>query len=113
MTPDLVIGLDSSTTACKAIAWDRRGRAIAEGRAAIALSNPKPGWFEQDPDDWWTSACKALKQLTRKVAPARIAAIAISNQRETFAQFDRQDRPLRPGTVWLDERAKRQVATLS
>jgi len=45
MTRDLVIGLDSSTTATKAIAWDRKGQAIGEGRAAVALSNPQAGWF--------------------------------------------------------------------
>ena len=47
---DLVIGIDSSTTSTKAIAWDREGAAVAEGRAEIALSNPRPGWFEQDPE---------------------------------------------------------------
>ena len=52
MRGDLVIGIDSSTTATKAIAWDRRGRAVAEGRAAIPLSNPRPGWFEQEVEDW-------------------------------------------------------------
>ena len=54
-SPDLVIGIDSSTSATKAIAWDRDGRAVAEGRAWIAMSNPQPGFFEQDPDDWWSS----------------------------------------------------------
>ena len=105
MLPDLVIGLDSSTTATKAIAWDRRGVAVAEGRAAVPLSNPQPGWFEQDVEDWWGAAAKALKQVTRKIPASRIAAVAISNQRESFAQFDAKDRPLRPGTLWLDERS--------
>ena len=90
MKADLVIGLDSSTTATKAIAFDRKGRAVAEGRAAVPLSNPKPGWFEQDVADWTGSAAQALQQVTRKVGAARIAAVAISNQRESFAQFDAQ-----------------------
>ena len=47
MTTDLVIGIDSSTSATKAIAWDGEGRAIAEGRAPIAMSNPAAGQFEQ------------------------------------------------------------------
>jgi sugar (pentulose or hexulose) kinase len=113
MRPDLVIGLDSSTTATKAIAWDARGRAVAEGRASVPLSNPKHNWFEQDVEDWRGAAAKALKQLARKVDAARIAAVAISNQRESFAQFDAKDRPLRPGTLWLDERARAQIKTLS
>jgi xylulokinase len=113
MTPDLVVGIDSSTTATKAIAFDRRGRAVAEGRAAIPLSNPKPGWFEQDAGDWTKAMAASLRQLTRKIPAQRIAALAISNQRESFAQFDSRGRPLRPGTLWLDERAHREVKELS
>lgn len=113
MTGDLVIGLDSSTTATKAIAWDREGRAVAEGRAPIALSIPQPGWFEQEPGDWWGAAAKALKSVTRKVGARRIAAVAISNQRESFGQFTEQGEALRPGTLWLDERARPQMKSLS
>jgi sugar (pentulose or hexulose) kinase len=113
MTGDLVIGIDSSTTATKAIAWNRRGIAVAEGRAAVPMSTPRPGWFEQDVADWTGALAKALKQVTRKVDARRIAALAISNQRESFAQFDSRNRALRPGTLWLDERAHREVKDLS
>lgn len=109
MRGDLVIGLDSSTTATKAIAFDRRGRVVAEGRAPVPLSNPRPGWFEQEVSGWTGAAARALRQLTRKIDSSRIAALAISNQRESFAQFDSNDRPLRPGTLWLDERAQAEV----
>jgi xylulokinase len=50
-----VIGVDSSTTATKAIVWDHEGRAVAEGRAEFALALPRPGWHEQDAEDWWRS----------------------------------------------------------
>jgi sugar (pentulose or hexulose) kinase len=109
MRGDLVIGIDSSTTATKAIAFDRSGRIVAEGRAAVPLSNPKPGWFEQDVDDWTGATAKSLKQLTKKIDAGRIAAIAISNQRESFAQFDAKGKALRPGTLWLDERAHQEA----
>ena len=112
-SPDLVIGIDSSTTATKAIAWDRRGRCVAEGRASVPLSAPKPGWAEQDVSDWTSALAKALRQVTRKVAASRIAAIAISNQRESFAQFGAKGRPLRPGTLWLDERAHAEAKALA
>src|SRR5262245_5465122 len=108
MMADLVIGIDSSTTATKAIAWDSEGRAVAEGRAPIAMSNPLPGHFEQDPADWWNSTVHALKQLTAQVDAARVAAIGISNQRETFGVFTRDGTALRRGMVWLDERARPQ-----
>ena len=109
MRGDLVIGIDSSTTATKAIAFDGQGRIVAEGRAAVPLSNPQPGWFEQEAADWTGALAEALSQLTAKVDPSRIAGLAISNQRESFAQFDAEGRPLRPGTLWLDERAQTEV----
>ena len=112
MRGDLVIGLDSSTTATKAIAFDRRGRIVAEGRAPVPLSTPHPGWFEQEVSDWTGAAATALKQLTRKIDAGRVAGLAISNQRESFAQFDNKDRALRPGTLWLDERAQTEVSDL-
>ena len=108
MIRDIVVGIDSSTSATKAIAWDRQGTPLAEGRAAIPLANPRPGYFEQDPSDWWASTRAALRQLTQQVAPARIAAVAISNQRETFGLFDEAGEALRPGMIWLDDRATAQ-----
>lgn len=109
MRGDLVIGIDSSTTATKAIAFDARGRIVAEGRAPIPLSNPHPGWFEQEVSDWTGALTRALKQLTKKLDAKRVAGLAISNQRESFAQFDSKGKALRPGTLWLDERAQKEV----
>ncbi|MGN6470715.1 MAG: xylulokinase [Rhizobiaceae bacterium] len=108
MIPDLVIGIDSSTSATKAIAWDREGRIAASGRADIPMSNPEPGHFEQEPADWWNSTVQALRQVTGTIDPARIAALAISNQRETFGLFREDGTALCPGTIWLDERARPQ-----
>jgi xylulokinase len=113
MAQEIVIGIDSSTTATKAIAWDRNGHAIGEGRAAIALSTPQPGWFEQDAADWWNSTVSALRQLAGQIEVSKVAAVAISNQRETFTQFDAEGVALRPGTLWLDSRATAEVIELS
>jgi sugar (pentulose or hexulose) kinase len=104
MKPDLVIGIDCSTTATKAVAWDRGGKAVAEGRATHPMSTPHPGYFEQNAEDWWTSTSTALRQLTAAIDPQRIAGLAVSNQRETFAPLDEAGRALRPGMTWMDER---------
>lgn len=109
MAKDLVIGIDSSTSATKAIAWDRSGRAVAEGRMPIALANPQPGHFEQNPDEWWDSTATALRGVTSKVDPVRIAAVAVSNQRETMGAFTEEGVAARPAMTWLDERARPQV----
>lgn len=113
MADPLVIGLDSSTQSTKAIAWDASGRAVAEGRADIPLSNPALDWYEQEPEDWWTAALKAIADCTRQIDAERVQGIAISNQRETLGFIGHDGRAVRPAIVWLDERARDEVATFS
>lgn len=110
---DLVVGIDSSTTATKAIAWTEDGRPVAEGRADIQLSSPKPNYYEQDPEEWWSSTRTALSQLTAAIDPSRIRAVAVSNQRETLGVFRRDGTAVRPAMVWLDDRARPIVDELA
>lgn len=112
MAGDLVVGLDSSTQSTKAIAWSREGEAVAEGRAPIESRTPRPGWVEQDMENWWDSACTALTGLTQQVDPARLASLAISNQRETVAFVGADGTAARPAMVWLDERAVEELPLL-
>jgi len=108
----LVIGIDSSTTACKAIAWDRQGRAVAEGRASYALLQPETSWHEQNAEDWWMGACRALRECISQVDARQIEAICITHQRESFVPVNRDGRPLRNAILWSDERSRTQVAAL-
>ena len=112
-TERLVIGLDSSTQSAKAIAWDRTGHMVAEGRAPIPLSNPGLGRFEQDPEDWWTACRAALQACTKQIDAGAVDALAISNQRETVAFLDAEGRALHPALTWLDERTRAEVAEVS
>lgn len=105
MTDEFVIGVDSSTQTAKAVAWSREGRALGEGRAAVPMSHPAEGRCEQDPEDWWRSFCAAVKQLGEKVNLSKAAAAAISNQRETVGFISEDGAAVRPGIVWIDERA--------
>jgi xylulokinase len=107
-----VIGVDSSTTATKAVVWDRGGRAVAEGRAEFSLALPRPGWHEQDAEDWWRSTALAVRRAVEPVGPASVEAIAVTHQRETFACLDEHGRPVRPAIVWMDVRATREVERL-
>ncbi len=110
---DIVIGIDSSTTATKAIAWKPDGTMVGEGRSAIPLLSPANNWYEQNPQDWWLSACEALQQLLRQVDSTRVAAISISNQRETVVPLDQDGKPVRPAIVWLDQRCEEEVGWLA
>ena len=112
MTADLVVGVDCSTTASKAVAWDRIGRPIAEGRASLDILAPHPGWGEQDANRWWSATVAAIHTVLAQVDPARIAALCVTHQRETFVPVDASGQPLRPAILWLDERSRPQLAEL-
>jgi xylulokinase len=102
---DLVLGLDCSTTASKAIAWDAEGNAVAEGRRPLPILTPRAGWHEQSAETWWDATCQALRQATQAVDARRLAALCITPQRETFVPVGEDGSPLRPGILWMDERA--------
>lgn len=110
---DVVIGVDASTTAVKAIAFDRSGRELFQSRHGYPLSNPLPGHFEQDAEHWWTALVCALKDVASRIGEGRITALCIAHQRETFTLIDAAGKPLVPAILWLDERARPQVARLS
>jgi xylulokinase len=112
MTSNLVISIDSSTTACKAIAWDRTGRVVAQGRASYPMLEPDPTWHEQDAEQWWAGTCAAIKEVVSQVDAARVAALGITHQRESFVPVDSQGCPMRNAILWLDERSRAQVAFL-
>jgi sugar (pentulose or hexulose) kinase len=112
MQKDLVVGIDSSTTACKAIAWDRNGKLVAESRASFELFSPHPNWYEQHAEDWWDALCQTLRSLSAQVGAGRIAAVCIAHQRETFVPVDEHGQPIRNAIIWVDDRSRAQVDEL-
>ena len=106
---DLVIGVDCSTTAAKAVVWGPDGHALSMARAEFELVHPWPAYAEQNAEDWWTATSAAVRRAVQSVPNDRIAALCITHQRETFACLDKAGRPLRPAMVWADTRATAEV----
>ena len=106
---DLVIGIDSSTTASKAVVWNAEGVAVAQARATYETSHPQPSWGEQNAEDWWVATRRALARAVQSVDSSRIAAICVTHQRETFVCLDQNAQPLRPAMLWMDGRAVKEV----
>lgn len=107
----LYIGIDSSTTACKVIAWDAAGAARSEGRAPIPLRASGDA-YEQDARDWWKAIERATVQALAPLSSAErasIRALAIANQRETFVVTDNAGAPRHRALVWMDHRCGREV----
>ena len=108
----LVIGVDVSTNAAKALVVAAGGRIVAEGRAEFATNNPCPGGFEQNAEDWFSALMQACNEALATLTPverAAVRAIGITHQRETFVFCDERGAALAPAIVWMDERAKRVV----
>jgi len=109
MTRDLVIGVDASTTGAKAVIWNAEGIALSQAKSTYPLSTPKPGWGEQNAEDWWVATASSVRRAVQTVDTSRIAAISITHQRETFVCVDKENNPLRPAMLWLDSRATSEV----
>ena len=102
-----VIGIDSGTTGVTALVVDDRGEVVGRGYREFPQSFPRPGWVEHDPDDWWTAIMSACSQAFESAAVDAhgIAAIGITNQRETTLLWDRRTlAPVHPAIVWQDRR---------
>lgn len=109
MSGDYVIGVDCSTTAAKAVVWNDEGTSISAARMTFELSQPRPGWGEQNAEDWWVATAAAVRRAVQTVDSSRIAAICVTHQRETFVCLDDSGAPLRPAMLWLDGRAVAEV----
>ena len=109
---DLTIGIDASTTACKAIIWDLRGNLVAEGRAPIPLQKPQPNWHEQSAKDWWAALQGSLLRASAQIDRGRLAGLCICPQRETFVAVDESGQPLRNAILWMDERARGLIPSI-
>ncbi|MDQ5977124.1 MAG: glycerol kinase [Verrucomicrobiota bacterium] len=113
--PRCVLALDQGTTSSRAIAFDRRGRALGTAQQEFAQHFPQPGWVEHDPRDLWeTTRRTALAALAEANLTARdVAALGLTNQRETTLLWDRRTgRPLHRAIVWQDRRTAGLCAKL-
>jgi glycerol kinase len=102
-----VLALDQGTTTSRAILYDATGRQVSMAQKAFRQHYPRPGWVEHDPLEIWTSQLAAAREAVEAsgVAPGKIAAIGIANQRETAVFWDRKTgEPLGPAIVWQDRR---------
>jgi xylulokinase len=96
-----VLAIDLGTSAVKTIVWEPSKGVLARGHATVPTNHPKPGFDEQDADDWWYAVQTALRDLPLD----GISGVGLSSQRETFVCLDEAARPLRSAILWSDGRA--------
>ena len=114
MAKDLVLALDQGTTSSRTVAFDRSGAIVAVAQREFAQHYPRPGWVEHDAVEIWETQEATLAEVVDEVGRERIAALGITNQRETVVLWDRESgRPVARAIVWQDRRTSDRCEALA
>jgi xylulokinase len=107
---DHVLGIDTSTTATKAVVLDRDGRTVAEGVSEYGFDTPRPGWSEQDPASWWDATVVAIRAALAAAGldGSAIAAVGLTGQMHGLVLLDAAREVIRPAILWNDQRTAAQ-----
>jgi len=113
MSKQFILALDLGTTGNRAILFDARQRTLSSFYEEFPQIYPKPGWVEHDPEAIWASVRHILSKTFKKAPPGRVAAVGITNQRETIVLWDRKTgQPLHNAIVWQDRRTTQRCEAL-
>jgi len=108
------IGIDSSTTATKAILIDRDGKIVAIASSEYTYQTPFPLWSEQDPQLWWDATLESIKKVVASsgISPQEVKGIGLTGQMHGLVILDENGNVLRPAILWNDQRTQRQCDTI-
>ncbi len=115
MSEDYVLALDQGTTSSRAILFDKSGQPVHIAQQEFEQLYPQPGWVEHRPEDIWNSQLDAARQVLARadVKPGQLAAIGITNQRETTLIWDRESgEPIANAIVWQCRRTAEECNRL-
>ncbi|MCD6488933.1 MAG: FGGY-family carbohydrate kinase [Desulfurococcales archaeon] len=109
--PEYFIGLDLGTGALKTVLIDDEYNLIALAQRKLSIYLPKPGWAEQDPDEWWYKIYDSVREVVSRarINPEDVKAISFSTQMIGVIPVDRDGNPLRKAIIWLDNRAEEEA----
>jgi xylulokinase len=97
-----LIGIDVGTSGVKGVAIDAGGKILAQAEVSYPLATPRPGWAEQDPEDWWRATSAVFHRL--RSSTERPAGIGLSGQMHGLVALGPGDEVLRPAILWNDGR---------
>jgi glycerol kinase len=114
--PKYAIAIDSGTTSSRAMIFDHSGRVVSVSQKEHEQIYPKPGWVEHDPKEIWDRTQEVVEEAISKADASKddIAALGITNQRETAVVWDRNTgEPVYNAIVWQDTRTDKIVDELA
>lgn len=106
-TKDLLLAIDNGTQSLKALVFDLEGQLLAKEQVKFTpYYSEQPAWAEQDPEVFWQALCEACQRLWghQRIDKNSIAGVALTTQRGTVINVDKNGKPLRPAMLWLDQR---------
>lgn len=112
---DCILALDCGTQSVRALVFDLKGTLIAKSQVLLQpYFSLQPGWAEQYPDYFWNALARACQKLweTPNVIKNAIRGVALTTQRGTIVNLDKQGQPLRPAIVWPDQRRAEKIPPL-
>ena len=115
MPPDHVLAIDQGTTSTRAMLFDREARMVSVAQRELPQHYPRAGWVEHDAKDIWRDTLTVVREAIAGSAVSldRIAAIGVTNQRETAVVWDRSTgEPIHRAIVWQDRRTADLCASL-
>jgi glycerol kinase len=107
MSSEFILALDQGTTSSRAVLFNHAGKIVSITQKEFRQYYPQPGWVEHDPEEIWSSQYSVLAELLAKnnINANQIAAIGITNQRETTVVWEKKTgKPIYPAIVWQDRR---------
>lgn len=110
-----LIGIDIGTSGTKTVLFDEAGNTIASSTVEYPMYQPRAGWAEQDPEDWWKAACSTIRQVLAQsgINPADVKGIGLSGQMHGAVLLDREDQVLRKAIIWCDQRSIRECEQIT
>jgi len=116
MSGEYILSIDNGTQSVRALLFDLHGNIVARTQVHLeAYFSEHPGWAEHDPEDYWKAVCVACQRLWVQsgIANSAVGGVAVTTQRGTVINLDKQGRPLRPAITWLDQRRTDKVPAIS
>ncbi len=106
-----LLGIDIGTSGTKTCLFRYDGSLVASALEEYPLSQPKPGWAEQDPNQWWQAVCESIGSIlaSSRITAAEIKGIGLSGQMHGLVLLDANGKVLRPSIIWCDQRTEAQA----
>ena len=103
-----LLGIDLGTSGTKTVLFDQAGAAVASATVEYPLLQPRNGWAEQRPEDWWNAAVSTIRTVLEKsgVDRADVVSLGISGQMHGLVLLDDAGNVLRPAILWCDGRTQ-------